>query len=247
MAIQSKPVSPVNPLDELKVKPFALLADMPQAGRSRPSRPLALKATGMTAYRAVNGVAKLTAVADPAVVDAWPPLIVKPSEYFLLNGSPRVDAAMAMFANAAAAVLAPVPPSAMARSVIPVIAPPEIVGLVSVLLVRVCVSVVPTIVPVGAATAVIVPAPLDTGIPDVVPANSPCHPATKVLRISARVLRNALSTLPGDIPVLMLMPSTVVLDPAVEDQSKRDAMAASCIKTKKARRSEPVGNRGKRC
>ena len=98
------------------------------------------------------------------------------------------------------------------------------VGAVSVLFVSVWVSEVPTIVPVGAATAVIVPEPLDTGMPDVVPANNPSHDETKVLRTIAAMERNTLSTDPGLIPVLQFMPSIDVLLEAVADQSKISAI-----------------------
>ena len=133
-------------------------------------------------------------------------------------GFARLDARTAIFAKAVAWVLAPVPPSAIAKSV---------ARLLIVLFVSVCVSDVPTISPVGAAFAVMVPEPLETGMPEVVPANRPSHEATKVLRTNAMRLRIALSTLPGDMPVLTLMPSRVVLLAAVADQSNKSAIFAS--------------------
>jgi len=41
--------------------------------------------------------------------------------------------------------------------------------------------------------------------------------------------RKELSTLPGDIPVFIFMPSTVTLDAAVELQSKMSAISILCV------------------
>jgi hypothetical protein len=57
-----------------------------------------------------------------------------------------------------------------------------------------------------------------------VPARKACKTAAKLPRIKAISERSALSTFEGDMPVLILMPSTLVFDDAELDQSKIEAI-----------------------